>query len=64
MDQQNVKHYKTEIVIDDMILLKGGKDMTGTPSAETAPSQEPTGESEDINFDDLDFEDLSVPAAE
>jgi len=36
MDQQNVKHYKTEIVIDDMILLKGGKDMTGTPSAETA----------------------------
>ncbi len=57
-DAQGVKKYKTEVVIDEMIILSSGKRNGGTsedtaPAGDTGETAQPTTESS-VNLDDLD----------
>jgi len=69
MDNGGVKKYKTEVVIEDMIILSPKKDGETTEEAdldvETAephPSEEATTDSEEINLDDINLDDLDSSA--
>ena len=53
-DASGSRKYKTEIVIDDMIVLARGKGGPQGEEEEFAPEAEST--SEEVNFDDLDFD--------
>jgi len=56
-DQQGVKHYMTEVVADDMILLDNRRD----DSIQDAPPEpEPVPQEEDVNIDDIDLGDLDL----
>ena len=51
-DQGGQKHYMTEVVADDMILLDNRRD----DAQDSPPEPEPTQMDEDINIDDIDLD--------
>jgi len=57
-DGQGSRKYKTEVVIDDMIVLARGKGMGQDEEGDFAHESESTAEtaSDEVNFDDLDFD--------
>jgi single-strand DNA-binding protein len=69
-DNSGIKKYKTEVVIEDMILLtpkKEGESTEGTEletdAAESAPSAEqPGADTGEINLDDINLDDLDSSA--
>ena len=69
MDNGGVKKYKTETVIEDMILLTPKKDGETTEeadleveTAETQPSEDTGTDSGEINLDDINLDDLDSSA--
>jgi single-strand DNA-binding protein len=68
-DNGGVKKYKTETVIEDMILLTPKKEGEGTEetdldtdTAESMPSPESDVETGEINLDDINLDDLDSSA--
>jgi single-strand DNA-binding protein len=55
-DENKKKHYKTEVIIDDMIMLdsKGSGDQTGNNNSNTKASTKPAGSTSNSD-DDLPF---------
>ena len=68
-DNGGVKKYKTEVVIEDMILLTPKKSSESAEeadldmdTAESSPSTEPEADSGEINLDDINLDDLDSSA--
>jgi single-strand DNA-binding protein len=68
-DNGGVKKYKTEVVIEDMILLTPKKSSESAEEAdldmditESSPSTEPEADSGEINLDDINLDDLDSSA--
>jgi single-strand DNA-binding protein len=49
-DKNGVKHWKTEIIADDMIMLDGRAETAGEPLSPTAEEQGPAEKEEDLPF--------------
>lgn len=55
-DGQGSRKYKTEVVIDDMIVLARGKGMGQDEEGEFAPENPAETATDEVNFEDLDFD--------
>ena len=69
MDNTGIKKYKTEVVIEDMILLTPKKEGEGTEEAEvnmdtteSSPITEVETDTGEINLDDINLDDLDSSA--